>query len=255
MIKFLRKIRYNLISTGKTSKYFKYAIGEIILVVIGILIALQVNNRNEDQKERKSEIRYLQRIKADLAQDSLSIYNAIQSNLYRKERAEYLLQLSKHNTLVIDQPTYFIQSIEYAGYTYSPRQTDHTYEEIKSAGELALILNEDLRTQISSYYAELENRSQYRFITQQIQLKYLDYRIGILSDAQQIQMGSFNDSITYSNDEAINVLNRMLSKEKFITLLPSVIQSKIRTHENLNRRYSNVKHIIESIEQELNKRN
>jgi hypothetical protein len=44
MIKFFRQIRFKLMETGKTSKYFKYAIGEIVLVVIGILIALQINN-------------------------------------------------------------------------------------------------------------------------------------------------------------------------------------------------------------------
>ena len=50
MIKFFRKIRQDLLSKGKTGKYLKYAIGEIILVVIGILIALQINNWNEDRK-------------------------------------------------------------------------------------------------------------------------------------------------------------------------------------------------------------
>jgi len=49
MIKFFRKIRQNLLSEGKTGKYFKYAIGEIILVVIGILIALQINNWNQQR--------------------------------------------------------------------------------------------------------------------------------------------------------------------------------------------------------------
>jgi len=55
MIKFFRKIRQDLLSKGKTGKYFKYAIGEIILVVIGILIALSINNWNEKRKERKLE--------------------------------------------------------------------------------------------------------------------------------------------------------------------------------------------------------
>jgi len=57
MIKFFRKIRQNLLLEGKTSKYFKYAIGEIVLVVIGILIALQINNWNEERKAaEKSEL-------------------------------------------------------------------------------------------------------------------------------------------------------------------------------------------------------
>ncbi|MDT0558333.1 DUF6090 family protein [Ichthyenterobacterium sp. W332] len=53
MIKFFRKIRYNLMSENKTGKYLKYAIGEIILVMVGILLALQVNNWNEGRKDIK----------------------------------------------------------------------------------------------------------------------------------------------------------------------------------------------------------
>jgi len=52
MIKFFRKIRYDLMEKNKTGKYLKYAIGEIILVVIGILVALQINTWNEEKKER-----------------------------------------------------------------------------------------------------------------------------------------------------------------------------------------------------------
>ena len=66
MIKFFRKIRQNLLSEGKTGKYFKYAIGEILLVVIGILIALQINNWNEKRKIKIAEIEILQNLKTEL---------------------------------------------------------------------------------------------------------------------------------------------------------------------------------------------
>ena len=66
MIKFFRKIRYNLMETGKTGKYFKYAIGEILLVMIGILLALQVNNWNEDSKRNVQEIKIYHEILSDL---------------------------------------------------------------------------------------------------------------------------------------------------------------------------------------------
>ena len=55
MIKFFRQIRYKLMSENKTSKYLKYAVGEILLVVIGILIALKVNDWNETQKQLRQE--------------------------------------------------------------------------------------------------------------------------------------------------------------------------------------------------------
>ncbi len=73
MIKFFRKIRQKLLTENKFSKYLIYAIGEIILVVIGILIALQINNWNEDRKERKQEIEFITSVKKDLTQDKVFI--------------------------------------------------------------------------------------------------------------------------------------------------------------------------------------
>lgn len=77
MIKFFRKIRYDLMEknppagrAGKTGKYLKYAIGEIILVVIGILIALSINNWNEDRKDKVREKATLYKFMQDLKSDS-----------------------------------------------------------------------------------------------------------------------------------------------------------------------------------------
>lgn len=69
MIKFFRKIRYNLMSKNKTGKYLKYAIGEIILVMIGILLALQVNNWNENNKSLRQANSHLETIKLNLKDD------------------------------------------------------------------------------------------------------------------------------------------------------------------------------------------
>ncbi|MFT6699685.1 MAG: hypothetical protein ACJAVD_001186 [Porticoccaceae bacterium] len=66
MIKFFRKIRYDLMEKNKTGKYLKYAIGEVILVVIGILIALQINNANELLKSKNIKQNYYIQIAADL---------------------------------------------------------------------------------------------------------------------------------------------------------------------------------------------
>ncbi|MCA0154514.1 DUF6090 family protein [Winogradskyella vincentii] len=67
MIKFFRKIRQNLLMDNKIRKYFKYAIGEIVLVVIGILIALWINNKNEANKERAIVRKMLIEYKMELA--------------------------------------------------------------------------------------------------------------------------------------------------------------------------------------------
>ena len=66
MIKFFRKIRQNLLAENKFRKYLVYAIGEIVLVVIGILIALSINNWNETNKDIEQERVYLNNLKEDL---------------------------------------------------------------------------------------------------------------------------------------------------------------------------------------------
>ena len=73
MIKFFRKIRQNLIMQNKTSKYFKYAIGEIILVVIGILIALQINNWNENRKELYNEAKILKTLNDEFSENKITL--------------------------------------------------------------------------------------------------------------------------------------------------------------------------------------
>ena len=69
MLKFFRRIRQSLFVDGGAKRYFFYAIGEIILVVIGILIALQINNWNEYKKDRILEKDYLTRLREDLKFD------------------------------------------------------------------------------------------------------------------------------------------------------------------------------------------
>lgn len=73
MIKLFRHIRKNLLNEGKTYKYLKYAIGEIVLVVIGILIALGINNWNEERKESAAIKNVLVEIKDDLIQDKAEL--------------------------------------------------------------------------------------------------------------------------------------------------------------------------------------
>jgi hypothetical protein len=90
MIKFFRKIRQNLLMENKTGKYFKYAIGEIVLVVIGILIALQINNWNESKKQSTTEKEFIISLKNDLKRDKAFIEMVVELNEPRIEAYEIL---------------------------------------------------------------------------------------------------------------------------------------------------------------------
>ena len=231
-MKFFRNIRKKLASENKVGSYLRYAIGEILLVVIGILIALQVNNWNEARKNRIQERNFLVRLLTDINTDIENISSSIRLNKNRMQRAEFLLASMDQPQLAEDSATYFIRSIEYAGYTNNPVVSNNTFEEIKSSGKLSIIRNEKLRSVIQEYYSWTSERGQYNFILQDNQLNYLHERRGILSPRQQINMGSFKPSKQYTPSEAKEVYERMMKKTGFLKALPTVIQSQVRTDES-----------------------
>jgi hypothetical protein len=98
MIKFFRHIRKQLLVENKTGHYIKYAIGEIILVVIGILIALSINNWNESQKDEAEAHIYLTNLRGDLNDDIASLESNISFNKIRLKGIFYILEHSELNT-------------------------------------------------------------------------------------------------------------------------------------------------------------
>ena len=136
MIKFFRKIRQNLISEGKTSKYLKYAFGEIILVVIGILIALQINNVNEISKQKQQVKKYEQNIVSELRND-LELLNSLDSlNDVKIEKIRdyigYFINPTRDTDTVIKK----MYDIRYSGSVYA--SIAYTIDEIISTGNLSL---------------------------------------------------------------------------------------------------------------------
>lgn len=95
MIKLFRHIRRSLIETGKTGKYFKYAIGEIVLVVIGILIALAINNWNELRKTEQKVNQFLISLKSDLKNDLTEITIVTVDQSERSSMITKAIELSK----------------------------------------------------------------------------------------------------------------------------------------------------------------
>ncbi|WP_223033036.1 DUF6090 family protein [Hanstruepera marina] len=104
MIKFFRRIRQSLILENKTGKYFKYAIGEIVLVVIGILIALQINAMYNTSQNNKLKQVYVKNLISDLTKDTIQL-NArlkVNENSYLKHSDSLLAIITKTTTTVED---------------------------------------------------------------------------------------------------------------------------------------------------------
>jgi hypothetical protein len=135
---------------NKTTKYFKYAIGEIVLVVIGILFALQINNWNERRKENNIEHKILVEISKGLKQDLIDIKANTSEHRAGLKACEYYFNMFTNKQVQPDSISYY--------YTYLTRgyisiQNKSGYESLKSRG-LELIKNDSLRTAIIKLYEQ-----------------------------------------------------------------------------------------------------
>ena len=148
MIKFFRKIRYDLMEKNKTGKYFKYAIGEIILVVIGILIALSINNWNEDRKATKKEIKILKELKNDLNTNIIEIKETYDFTNKRQLSTVLILDYFKNRKPVDDSLKKAFENINMDG-IFNIANTAYKY--IESQG-IDILTNDSLRIRTTEMY-------------------------------------------------------------------------------------------------------
>ena len=151
MIKFFRKIRQNLLMENKTSKYFKYAIGEIILVVIGILIALQINNWNENRIKKMGVQSALTQILSDLEQD-INVLDLFKNQ--EKNHVSYLSKISdkQFQYIVLDTIINCLDNYMNASLT------NNGYASLKDSGKITDIDNPDLKVALTNYYERANNK-------------------------------------------------------------------------------------------------
>tara|TARA_R110001632_G_scaffold18408_5_gene57064 strand:- start:5676 stop:6443 length:768 start_codon:yes stop_codon:yes gene_type:complete len=137
---------------GKNSKYFKYAIGEIILVVIGILIALQINNWNENRKLQQKENAYLERLSENLSTDLIQIDLNIEFYLKVFDYGSTALHFAENETVQKKGSWEILVAFFHSSQIWPLELNSATIEELKSSGDLSLINNIPLRNQLSYYY-------------------------------------------------------------------------------------------------------
>lgn len=141
---------------NKTGKYFKYAIGEIVLVVIGILIALQINNLNEIRKNNEEEQNYLTALKEEFNYNKQVLEEAINKNAKNIEGAGVLIELiepSAQKIHPIEMEKLFSNSI-HNEVQYRP--SPGVLLEIINAGKLGNFSDTTLKKELASWESELE---------------------------------------------------------------------------------------------------
>lgn len=209
MIKFFRKIRLKMINKNKFSRYLLYALGEIILVVIGILIALQINNNNENRKNNLREINFLENLKDDLIADTLLLENTWFTNGYKKIAGLNKAKGYYENKIVPRDTIQFLTGISFGGIfgIGTININDRTFRELVSTGNISLISDEQIRTRISDYYIDQEFMIKY---AENLQSGYPNY----INSCKVYNPKSPNKI----SDSEISMMLNMMQKDEFYFL-------------------------------------
>jgi len=149
-MKFFRSLRYSLLPGNKTTRYVRYAIGEILLVVIGILIAVQINNWNENRKDRFEEREILKQLKEEYTFNLVQLEQKI--DMRRK-----IINAAVETLAIIDGDKSIPRDTLIAKIRFL--NIDPTFDPIEnniiSGGHLRLIQNEDLRKRLSHWSSDI----------------------------------------------------------------------------------------------------
>ena len=181
---------------NKTGKYFKYAIGEVILVVIGILIALQINNANEEKKEKKLANTYLENLKLDLKSDINALELASSDLNFYEKKGYYSLNVLEGKIIKIDTIE-FLKSLVWNNHYHLQQPSTSTYEDLISSGNIKLIKNNDLKVALSKYY--LKNDWMAQFGQRARETYWFVMREEIFKSVDPFMMGAFYESEYYPN--------------------------------------------------------
>ena len=211
-----------------------FAVGvEILVVMIGLLLAFQLDRWRESVVERQQEKIHINRLIADVETDIPTIEYAIALQTLRLELVDLLMDVVQDPTAAIEEPVVFLGSVNQAAYTYMPVLTSHTFENLRSTGDLRLILDESVKNVMFDYYGFDESQHQFRPLQIQTESRHCELAAGVLSHEQEVfiqdnwrvfKPDNFKTA-KVSQIENTNVLataERLRDRSEFIAWLPYV---------------------------------
>ena len=145
MIKFFRKIRQNLLMENKTGKYLKYAFGEIVLVVIGILIALSINNWNSNRIQKQKEHLLLSSLNEEFKSNKIQLDSVMTKHKYSMKSVEYIMSRLPIKNIKFENLDSLSYHIYHLGTYYTFNPSGGVINSLINSSNVDIISNNDLR--------------------------------------------------------------------------------------------------------------
>ena len=148
MINFFRKIRKQLADDNKPLKYIRYAVGEIVLVVIGILIALSINNWNEGRKELSNETKILKTLNAEFSRNSITLDTILIQLKVIEQSLSFVFQKIQPNPDINFSAIQLDSILNKTFHNPYWKRSEYTLRNLESSGKLSTITNDDLKSKL-----------------------------------------------------------------------------------------------------------
>jgi len=260
MIKFFRKIRYDLIEKNKTGKYLKYAIGEIILVMIGILLALQVNEWNKERNRKMAEQKIITQLQTDLKQSQIELENIKDFYLGRARVSAQVKQAFWKSELPDNIKDYIFGGM--SSRIYSPILG--TARSMINSGNIDIISSTELKNDIISYIEKVDyslkdiNRYEETYYRKGIELAYEAIPNTYLSKEDVNSINRENSRLYANNLNQVPLkvdkvpfksdINELFEDERFFKAYHNLYIS----HRNIYYQYHNILEITNELLDKLN---
>jgi hypothetical protein len=211
---------------------------ELFVVVVGLLLAFQIDRWWEQQRERLQEVDYVARLTIDVESDIPVIQLAIELAKLRKGMADVLMRVAETPTAANEHPMHFIAAVQQAAFTYSPNLTNHTFDDMRSTGNLRLLRDAEIKKALFSYYNFDQDQKQYRPLQFLSESRHFELAAGILSHDQArlvqdtleiVQPGELDniDRSLLKPDDIQATVQRFLDNEALIEWLPETRQLQL----------------------------
>lgn len=157
---------------------------EILVIMIGLMLALQLDRWREHREELDLEYVYIQRLANDIATDIPDIEYAIELQSMRRELVHLLMDVAENPDAALEQPVLFLGAVDQAAYTYTPTLTNHTFENLRTTGDMRLIRSVAVKDKLFEYYNYDEEQRQYRPLQFDTESRHFELAAGVLDRSQ-----------------------------------------------------------------------
>lgn len=231
---------------------------EVLVVMLGLLLAFQLDRWREGLAEGRQERTYINRLIVDVESDIPDIEYAIALQTLRLELVDLLMQVVLDPAAASKEPIVFLGAVNQAAYTYTPVLTSHTFENLRSTGDLRLIHDESVKNVMFDYYGFDESQRQFRPLQLDTEFRHFELAAGVLSHEQEVfiqdnwSMFKPDDFATakagrYQNANVLAAAARLQARPEFIAWLPYVRDMQLEQIAVHNMRLDRARSVLETL--------